>query len=178
MTTEIILASAVVSTTISIVGTFFLNLYLNRKNFKNDYFRIVIQKRIETYELLEDQISLLKVSVLDTTNKNPRPYHQIFSLGHQHLLKTTINLSLANGRNIWMNSDTRDKLTEILNLVNKIGLQYNDDAKLIEGGRTYYWELARLRDELEQHVQEDILKLYDFKKIKKNQNNATQEIRM
>ncbi|MBK6446525.1 MAG: hypothetical protein IPQ03_10605 [Bacteroidetes bacterium] len=162
---ETILASAAIAAIISVTGTIVLNIYLNRKTFKNDYFKIIIQKRIETYELLEDQISILKLSVINNDGRNDSPYHQIFSMGTKHLLISTQNLVLANGKSVWLNMKTNNKMTELVQLGNAIGLNSLNDSDLIDAGRKHYWKIAQLRDELEILIQKDILTLYDFSQM-------------
>ena len=164
---ETILASAAIAAIISVTGTIVLNIYLNRKTFKNDYFKIIIQKRIETYELLEDQISILKLSVINNDGRNDSPYHQIFS--RQCSRRSSDNnpffRKLMICRNCISWSIDTWYLTEIVQLGNAIGLNSLNDSDLIDAGRKHYWKIAQLRDELEILIQKDILTLYDFSQM-------------
>ena len=52
MITNNILTSAVIAAIISALFTVSINLYLNRKNFKNDYFKILTSYGLEEYHLV------------------------------------------------------------------------------------------------------------------------------
>lgn len=169
-----IISSSVIATILSSA----INYYLKKQDFKNEYFKKIIDKRLNSYEWLENQIGILKNSVLD--EKDGQPYHRIFSLGQDYYLKSIESMSLTNSNNTWLNSLTNEKFTELLHLINKISFEFDtsSEAGLISAGKKYYKDIARLRDELENLTINDFIKLYDFKNIKKKkiQTEFTQKI--
>jgi hypothetical protein len=157
-----IISSSLIATVLSSI----VNYYLKKQDFKNEYFKLLLKKRMDSYEWIENQIALLKSSVLDSDGK---PYHQVFSYGYEEYLKHLQSAQIANSYNIWLNQKTNDKWIKILQIFNKISFEYNitDDEQLVNAGKKYYWDIANLRDELENLTRNDLLKLYDFKDIKR-----------
>ena len=154
----------------SIIATFLsaiINQYFKKIEFRNDYYKIIIQKRIEAYENIEAQIQILKVSILDESDG--KSYHRIF-YSDEYFNELTSPLLKANSNSLWINKKTNEKLIQLLHIFNKVRFENKDD--LTEAGKKYYWEIAYLRDDLENLVRNDLLKLYDFKDIKQKNNKV------
>ena len=69
----------------ALVGTFvsgFFTLRAKQNEYLNDFFKIVIGKRVEAYENLESLIQSYKSTVVEVDNQ---PYHRPFSSEGQHM---------------------------------------------------------------------------------------------
>lgn len=161
-----IVSSSVIATVLSSM----VNYYLKKQEFKNEYYKMLLAKRMEVYQEVENQISILKTSVLDKSDG--KAYHQIFSFGEKHFLMFGQVMSAANSKNIWLNDTTNNKLMELMHIINRVSFEYDttDENQLIEAGKKYYWEIANLRDELENLTRKDLLNLYKFSEIRKKTN--------
>lgn len=154
----------------SSIGAAILNhfgsIYLRNTDFKNEYFKIVIKKRLEAYDLLEYLISILKVSSLDETDG--KAYHLIFAYGEDEYIKSTKINTLANSNNIWLSTKADEKLAEILSVFHEINFSYNIQSKesLISAGKDYYFRIATLRTELENIVRADLIDLHKISDIR------------
>ena len=95
------------------------------------------------------------------------PYHFIFDNGESRFIENTAPIWQANSSSMWINAETREKVLELIYIINQIGFSgENTESYLIRQGKEHYWKIAELRDELEFLVQKDLLELYDFSKIK------------
>ncbi|WP_020539252.1 hypothetical protein [Lewinella cohaerens] len=166
MDTASLITTIVSSSVIATILSSLINLYTKKQDFKYEYYKILIKKRIESYEWIEQQIAVLKTSVLDSND--PRPFHQIFSFGKDYFLEHSAFSIKVNANNLWLNSKTNDILQKLVYIFNKIGFEYDtdNDTELIEAGKAYYEEIAELRDKLEDSVRRDLLRLHKFDDIK------------
>ncbi|MEQ9426735.1 MAG: hypothetical protein RJQ09_20090 [Cyclobacteriaceae bacterium] len=162
-----IISSSVIATLLSSL----VNFYFRKEDFKNEYYKIVIQKRLKAYEWLETQIASLKSSVLD--EEDGKPYHLIFGYGRESFMESIQQSMLANAHNLWLASKTNDLLTKLVHIFNKIPFEVDidDSEALILTGKKYYRDIAELRTQLENSVREDILSLYSLSSIKRKRNN-------
>lgn len=163
-----IISSSLIATILSSI----FNIYLKNMDFKNEYYKSIINKRLLAYEWLEKQIALLKTSVIDENDE--KIYHIIFSYGEKEFLKFSQNSLLANAYSLWIDEDTNKILNDLIFIFNQINFEFdvNNKSELISAGKKYYSEIAKLRDELETSVKNDLLRLYKFDKIKKKKKIA------
>ena len=158
-----ILSSALLSAVLGGVIAGLFNLRAKRRDYENDYFKIVLGKRITAYEQLERLVIHLKTAVLDKDN---RPYHLLFSLDDDSasvykLLFEVTSQALWFTDEIFLN--TRD-LNYLLFRGN------NEDGGLIEFGKQNYKAIASIREEIERILTKDMLSLHDvpaFLELKK-----------
>lgn len=72
---QIILSSAFVSSIVSCIGTWLIGNFSENKSFKNDYYKLVINKRMEAFQHVDNLIKTMKITTLDNDG---RPYHSMF----------------------------------------------------------------------------------------------------
>jgi len=89
----LILTSSVIAAIVSAIISAIVSLKLKQIDYKNDYYKEIISKRLNAYQFLENQIAVLKSTVLDDSDR--KPYHMIFSYGEKKLNKFQDNLFLA-----------------------------------------------------------------------------------
>lgn len=161
-----ILASSVIASLISL----FWNYILRRMDYKNEYYKKIIDKRLEAYSYLETQIIVLKHSVLDN---DKLPYHRMFASNIQEFYDFQNNLHIAISKGMWFNPETEIEMEKLNELFLKISfdLEKSTETNLVEIGKKYYLEINKLRDVLEDKLRYDLINLHKikpFSKIKLN----------
>jgi phosphate/sulfate permease len=166
-TIKIILTSSVIATILSVLVSAIVSLLLKNLDYKNEYYKKILEKRLEAYKFLETQIAVLKSSVLDDDGK---PYYLIFEYGHEKFDEFQQNLFVAHAYSIWIDNETVNKMDELNRLFLKITRKLKDisDQELIQIGKDNYHEIAKIRTELESCVRNDLLELYDLKAFRKS----------
>jgi hypothetical protein len=164
MTTEqfvlAILSSSVVGGAIGafIAGRF--NLSVKDREYENEYYKLVLAKRIAAYESIQKLVTGLKTAVLD---EDRQPYHLLLS--HEDDLPEAYKcLYEISSQALWLSDD--------------LFLQTRDLGRLLfgatdhEGGtvafaKKHYQKLATFREEIERLHIRDMLSLHEVKKFLK-----------
>ena len=159
-----IISSSAIATVVSLLGTHIINYYSKKADFKHEYFKLVIKKRLEAYEQLEFLIAALKTSAL--ADEDQKPYHICF-FSSENYSDYTAHLRLANSHNLWLNGIVSDSLSDLTSIFNQINFEFDtlDESELITARKKYYIRIADLRTDLENHVRTDLLTLHDFSDI-------------
>lgn len=183
MNWQIVITSSVIAAIVTALMSFFINIYLKKLDYKNEYYKKVIQKRIESYEFLENQIMKLKQATVD--DYDGFAYHQIFAFGEKHYIDSMYPTIQASAYSLWIKPSTCDVFNKLKATLINISFSLNDstdrNADLIKVGKKYYKELGLMRDELEECVRNDYLNLHDieqFGKTFKSSNNDDKFIRI
>lgn len=177
MNWQIILTSTVVATIVTSIFTLVLNVYLKKIDYKNEYYKKVIQKRIEAYEFLENQIVRLKQSTLD--DRDGKAYHIIFAHGEEYYISSMTPTIQTSAYSLWIHVDTFEVFNKLKSIFFDISFSLNNsnnrNEDLIIMGKKYYREIALIRDELEQCVRNDYLNLHKIEEFGKKHNLASSE---
>ncbi len=168
---KVVLTSTLIATAIATIISSIITIYLKNLEYKNEYYKKVIEKRLFAYEFLETQVAVLKTTVLD--EEDLKPYHFIFSQGKDEFYEFTKNLHLAISFSMWINYETTiemENLNEVFyNILSKIEKSIEND--IINIGKENYSKISSLRKKLEENVRNDLLSLYDLNKLKKPRPN-------
>jgi hypothetical protein len=175
MTTQIwlaILSSSLLSGVFGalIAGAF--NLRQKQNEYSNEYYKLVLQRRIQAYDDVEQLVINLKAAILDTDN---RPYHLLFSRDDdwEDLHKLIFSVM---SKGLWLTPKLFSTIREF-NL-----LAFNDGQArdgLIEFGKRNYTTIAKLRESIERQHASDMLKLHDvpsFLRLKRRTKSAFEPI--
>jgi hypothetical protein len=157
MTNQLWLAVLSSSLLSGIFGAFIAGVFGLRgkqNEYVNDYFKIIIKRRLDSYEKLEQLINALKLAVLDEDQKL---YHQVFSsegtwaeIYHVFLESTSHPL--------WLSDHVFAKTREL----NIMFLQASsNEITLVEFGKSKYVVIAELREEIERLHAKDMRTLHD-----------------
>lgn len=149
-----ILSSSLLS---GIFGAFIAGAFLlrgKRNDYVNDYFKIIIKRRLDAYEKLERLINALKICVLDD---DQQPYHQVFSNESTWTDVYTLFLE-STSHPLWISDDVFGKTRE-LNIM--LLHASSNDRSLVEFGKLNYTPLAELREQIERLHANDMLALHD-----------------
>jgi hypothetical protein len=166
MNFETLLTTIISSSVIATILSSLISLRLKKLDFKNEYFKIVIKKRLEAYEELEYIIAALKTSALDANDQ--KAYHVCF-FSPDNFNNFSARLALVNAHNLWLNAEANEKLSQLNLIFNQLKFEFNIsiESELILSGKKYYSKIAELRTQIENVTRRDILTLYDFKPINK-----------
>ncbi|TYZ05751.1 hypothetical protein FY528_21010 [Hymenobacter lutimineralis] len=106
----IILTSSVISAIISALISAYVSLRAKDIDYKHNYYKEIINKRLAAYQFLETQISVLKSTVLDDDQK---AFHLIFAYGREKFMEFQQNLTLAMAYSIWIEEETVEAMQEL-----------------------------------------------------------------
>jgi hypothetical protein len=138
----------------------YFTLRAKRNEFVNDFFKTVIQRRIEAYEELEKLIVTYRNTVVDT---DCRPYHLPFALKSQNDEAFT-RLGSAMSKGLWLSEEAFNLIRD-LNFI-QFGMPNTED-ELIAFGKENYRKIAETRASLERVLAADMLSLHKVKQFLK-----------
>lgn len=166
----LLLTSTLISTIISSVIAFLTQKWALNSAFKNDYYKLITAKRLETYETLTGIIGQLDILGLDYGNQK---YQAVF-YGISRFDKFMVELSAISLKSIHLTKELSEKLTEFNSfLIRKIdpiypdelearyGTQKQSDQEILEYLISLYPEIATFRSEMKQLISRDMRTLYD-----------------
>jgi hypothetical protein len=159
-------ASALIGALIGALVAGFFTLRAKRDEYINDYFKIVLNKRVEAYEHLEVLIQAYKTTFVDVDNT---AYHAPFA--SKSLSENAFGLmSPATDSGLWLTDET----FEVLQNLNYIMFgEPNDDNARIAFGKKHYQEIANLREKLETRLASDMLELHKIAKFLKTKKKRS-----
>jgi len=156
-----VLSSSVISGAIGALIAGFFSIRVSQRNFKNDYFKTVLQKRITAYEELEKLAHAFKTSVMDADRK---PYHLPFSKDDDYEFAHTLVFKVMM-QSLWISEEAFCKIRDLSDLLYRLQPSENNGA--IEFGKKNYEKIALLRGDLETIIANDMLTLHEVKRFLK-----------
>lgn len=167
-----LLTSAVVSAPIS----FFISKHLKDQDYQNEYFKIVLQKRLEAYEGIAKILLILK----NVKYNEIGMYFDIFSNGKEYFyeFKDEINSTLPSYSHLYT-PDITNKISELSTYLDQIKVRNTSKEELKHLGIEYYEEILHLGMKIEEQYQKDLLTLHQIEtflkqKLTKLQNLSSQ----
>jgi hypothetical protein len=130
MDTATILTSTVVATVVSGLISGLYGLYAKQREYMNEYYSLILKRRIVAYEQLENLIVEIKTAVVDTDNK---PYHMLFSNDDDSVMAYNLVLNVTS-QALWLSDEAFKKAHELNYVV--LGLKPVGGA--IEFGKNNY----------------------------------------
>jgi hypothetical protein len=136
----------------------YFGLREKRNEYVNEYYRTIIQRRIEAYEELERLIVAYKTAVCDADRKL---YHLPFASKSQND-DAFMKLGAAMSQGLWLSDEAFDFVRDLNDLLFQM-----PDAKdeLIVFGKEHYVKIAELRETLERRLATDMLDLHRVKEF-------------
>lgn len=164
--TTIILSSSI-AIILSAIVSVFVSIKLKNLDYKNEYYKKILEKRLDAYKFLEAQIAVLKSSVLDEDRKS---YYLIFAYGIDKYYEFQQDLFAALSYSMWINDETVNKMEKLNELFFNISRKINNISveELIIIGKDNYHEIAKQRKSLEICVRNDLINLYNLKDFRKS----------
>lgn len=179
MSTLEIIITILSSSIVTAILTNVVTLRMNNLNYKRDFYKKIIDKRINA---LEENIKLseeLKVSILLDDGKL---CNMIFASGYEYFEQISVNI--ANTTNaFWVSSELlRIKqelnvfiLNEIFHELDKVG-EINKNENLITLGLKYHETIRNYRSKMEMQINKDLKNISNVKKfISKNDKQSNKQ---
>lgn len=155
-----ILSSAVVAAIVSSIASYIINILTHKREYKDDYYKMVIAKRMDAYQYIEKQIAVLKFVVVD--DKDGGKYHQLFAGDETHIIEYQSNLRLAIANSIWLSDDMVNALNKLQSHFLIIGYKISDNIDNNTAiGKEWYQPLVSSRNEIEELLKKDLLSFHD-----------------
>ena len=169
---NVILTSTILSGLIAAIVSAVMSLWLKNLEFRNEYYKEILARRLDAYKMLENLVAALKSTCFDPVDK--RGYNSIFSKGLAYYEEFRVMFDSSMSNNLWINDKTLECLIDLNSILINIEFRINegDDNRIIDLGKTYYKDIATLRNKLEASIRHDLLNLYDFKKFDKSKDNT------
>lgn len=174
---KVILTSSIIAALLSAIISAIVSIKLKNLDYKNEYFKKILDKRLDAYKFIETQIAVLKSTVVE---KDAKPYQMIFSYSADEFYDYQKNLFAAMAYNMWISDNTTEKMEKLNGIFFSINQQIDKShsKSLIEVGKEYYHQISNARKALEDSARTDLLNLYDFKKIKRNSRDGIRKIKI
>jgi len=149
----IILTSSVVAGLVSGAVSGLFNLLIKNLEYANDYYKIVVRRRVDAYEMLENFIGLFRSCVMDVDRF---PYHIVFAGEDPQaaIFAATIDMQ---SKSIWIDKGAFEASQKLNYLLFDVP---SDPQDCVEFGKRHYQEIANLRDNLERAVADDMLNIH------------------
>ena len=164
MNWTIILSSVAIGSIVAAIISGLLNMLIQDRDYKRDYYKLIISKRITAYQYIETQLNVMKVAVATEGGG----YYMMFGNTSNDFFQFQTNLAFALANSLWLSPETinaLEKLNEAFFEINdKITDNIVDNIKI---GQEYYHQLAKLRIEIENCLKNDMLSLYKVHKFLK-----------
>jgi hypothetical protein len=162
-----ILSSTVISAIISGGVTF----YFKGLDFKNEYYKRIIDKRFESYSKIERVVTLLQIKSGDTINEGL--YHWIFT-DWQSLneFKEALQSAIFNG--MWISSQALNIILEMDMMLKQFEIEYpfEEHNGTVMAGKNYFVDMEALSKKLERRCKHDLLRSHKLE-IFKPRNTST-----
>jgi len=179
MTTTFIVSIILGSSLLSAILTSIVNWYLQKSNYRNEYYKKLLDKRLKAYEEVEFFIAKLK-PVIHLGGSNI--CNAFFCKGINEFNEFRISITPAIISSFWLNHDLSLKLTEfnvfILNdIFYQIDKSKNDNKELIRLGLSNRNKILQYRKDLEELLYKDFDNLHKVKSfIKSKKPDKTFEV--
>lgn len=153
-----ILTSIIASTVIASIISSFVAYRLKTLDYKNEYYKIILNKRLGSYKTVEQIILLLQaIEYLE----DGTPYHStFFSDNYFTELRTAVRDALY--QSLWLSSQTLYNVKRINELI--ISFQFDENLDrtidILDKGIEQFKKIEDLKLNLEQSCRSDILHLH------------------
>lgn len=166
---QIVLTSSLISGIVSAIISYYFNLKIKKLDYKNEYYKILINKRLEAYQFVENQISVLRNITFDELDN--KTYHIMFSFGEDECINFQKNLMIAKSKGLWIDEETTNTIDEFNEIFYNINQKINNKTEIeIENiGKNYYKKISNLRVKLENNLREGLNDLHNIEKIFRTQ---------
>lgn len=168
---KVILTSSLIAAILSAIVSAFVSIKLKSLDYRNEYFKKILEKRLDAYKFIETQIALLKNTVLDNDGL---AFHQIFAYGEDGFHEYQKNLIVAMSYSMWINEKTTDYMEDLNAVFFKISgkISNQNDEYVSKIAKQHYHEISKLRKLLEDSVRNDLLNLHNLKNMKKSASSS------
>lgn len=155
---------------VSAFVAYITSVVVQRNNFKFDYYKTVLNKRIEAYQYIDTQLMQLRTMAINEDNK---PYHIIFDGNGKSFFEFQDKLSQAAVRSIWFSEDMVKAASKMSGLFLEISDHISGDANNnILIGKQYFDKIKKAQREVSKILVKDTGNLHDIKCFLKAKRKA------
>lgn len=175
---RLILTSTFVAGIVSALVSYFISIKLKKLDFKNEYYKEILKKRLVAYQYIESQLAVLKTVVLDKNDN--KPYHMMFSYSDVEFFDFQKNMIMAISFSLWIDDETTENLEKLNELFYNLNLKTEGKSnfELTNLGKKYYQHISDLRFQLENSTKRGLYNLHDIEKaFKIKKTNTKRNIR-
>jgi len=143
------------------------NWYLQKENYKRDYYKRILEKRLEAYATVEHLVGQLK-GVVQLENGEPCPI--VCAMGKDFFNRFLVSIVPSSFQSFWISDEVAEKLTELnifllREINNKIDENGDYESQLVRLGVHNRDALVEFREEFTSMLYHDFLNLHDIKKF-------------
>ena len=177
-TLQIVLTSSLISGTVSAIISYFVNLRMKKLDYKNEYYKILIKKRLDAYQFVENQTAVLRNIAFDEDDNHA--YHLMFAYGEDKCIEFQQNIMIANSKGLWIDEATSKTLDEFNHLFYSINNKIHNKSKeeIEKIGKDYYKQMSNLRVKLENNLRKGFNDLHNVETIFTTQENKTKYLKI
>ena len=166
-----ILSSAGVAAIVSSIASYVINTLMQKRRFRDDYYKMVIEKRMAAYQGIEDYIRLLKTSVLDKTDGKPYNAY-IFGKTIHEFYEMQAYLAQLISQSLWLSESMIEALEELQQHILTIEEEIQLNKKTIQSiGKSWYNELGKTRKKIAKCLMKDLRDMVDVEGFLKGQRH-------
>jgi len=153
------------SSLLAAILTSLTSWFLQKDNYKRDYYKKILDKRLDAYSTVENIVGQLKIIVrLDSGHACP----MFCAISKTDFDKFSISLASANYKSFWLSDKVGGKLTELniyllQEIDNHIDENFDEDKQLAQLGVQHRDKIQAYRNELTKLLYNDFSELHDIK---------------
>lgn len=163
-----ILSSAGIASIISAIVGYAFNVLMQKRRYKDDYYKMVIAKRMDAYSKTEQVCKLLKTHTYD--NETEGTY--CIAFGSMDALLTLCKMMHnALSDNIWLSDSIHAEMQKLNNVI--VGVEDGCRTKgfnVKQIGIELYADIDKVRINIENQYAKDMLTLHDVEGFLKSKN--------
>lgn len=142
-------------------------LYLNSKSYKNEYYKRIIDKRLNAYETLEKLVSHSKAIWYSPNDE--RPFLSFFN-NVERYEQFKVDLRELSRKSFYLSNEMQFKISDLGYFLFENIPPNVSDEKIKEFGKSYYDKIDELFEQFHDLLFRDLEELYDVRKFLKNRS--------
>lgn len=156
---------------LSAIVAYFTSINTQKNSYRNEYYKTIIQKRLDAYNFIDTQLMVMRVTMYD--NDDGKYYHMFFDNEGTKYFEYQNNLTQATIRSIWISADMLDAIIALSRIFYEISDKITDDKDdNIKVGKAYYDRLRNAQIKVSKALVTDIADLYDVDSFIKRKKDA------
>ena len=150
--------------------TSFVNWWLQRNNFRDDYYKKVIDKRMTTYDQISKAMGRLQIVDVSASNNK---YHAIFNQEKDYS-DFVVQLAFASLEGIWISSQCSLKITQLNEFMHRtFNATWESEwihQEIVELAESNYDDICKHRESIRDQILKDLISLHHVEQFLKLKN--------
>lgn len=156
---------------VSAFVAYLTSIIVQRNGFRNDYYKTILDKRIEAYQFVDTQLMQLRMTLFDDDDQ--KQFHLIFGDNGKTFFEFHKNMNLTSVRSIWFSEEMLKSFSKLNTLFYEISVIISDDPNVSERiGKQYFEEIMTAQRDVSRIMVADIGNLHDIKGFLKSKKKA------